>query len=140
MTDSARPVLKACDHLRLRSVSASGAIPRSLRDRLLDFLSLAVVAPEGSGSTGCVGLYDLVTLVADGSEKQTIELTIVLPGEQNFRKARIAAVSEQALALLGRRCGDAVTWAEPPRTRRMRIAAVTEPGGSERSVTERSDC
>lgn len=126
MLGELRPVLSRADHRRLRLLVESGNVPRSGRDSLLDFLSLGVIAEEDAAIADRVGLYQGVTLVSKAGSDEQLKLTIVLPGERSARSGRVSVLTDQALAVLGRRCGEEVIWAEPPGVRRMWIAAIAK--------------
>lgn len=72
---------------------------------------------------------DVVTLdstarVADLETGESMNYTIVMPGEANYEAGRISVLAPLGTALLGYRVGDEIEWEVPRGVRRLRIEAV----------------
>jgi regulator of nucleoside diphosphate kinase len=72
---------------------------------------------------------DVVTLnsttrVTDLESGESVNYTIVLPGEADYEAGRISVLAPLGTALLGYRVGDEIEWDVPRGVRRLRIDAV----------------
>ena len=72
---------------------------------------------------------DVVTLnsttrVSDLENGESMDYTIVMPGEANYDAGKISVLAPLGTALLGYRVGDEIEWEVPRGVRRLRIEAV----------------
>lgn len=93
---------------------------------LEEFLSTTDVATKDDETFDRVCLYDRVTLVSRVDSRDWMKLTVVLPGEEDDGPLRLPVTDDISRAVLGRRCGERVSWQAPPGVRRMSIAAVAK--------------
>lgn len=121
-----RPLLSAPDASRLRALIRSNHIPPPASALLEDFLSTANVASKDDETCDRVCLYDRVTLVSPVDSRDWFKLTVVLPGDHDEKGDRLPVTDDISRAVLGRRCGERVSWEAPPGIRRMSIAALAK--------------
>lgn len=97
-----------------------------MKSRLEEFLSTAAIAIKEDETFDRACLYDRVTLVSRVDSRDWLKLTVVLPGEEDDGPCRLPVTDDISRAVLGRRCGERVSWQAPPGIRRMSIAAVAK--------------
>jgi transcription elongation GreA/GreB family factor len=73
-----------------------------------------------------VGFNDRVSLVSQLDSRDYFNLRIVMPEDADADQDLISVLLPVSLALIGRRCGENVSWEGPQGKREMRIVAVTK--------------
>ena len=71
-----------------------------------------------------IGISDRITLVSPEDSRDWYKPEIVLPQEADVDADKISVLTPVALAVLGRRIGDRVSWQTPAGERFMTITAV----------------
>lgn len=122
-----RPLLCASDASRLRALILSPLLSPQHKDRLAALLASASVAVGEDATFDRVCLYDRVTLVSPVDSRDWFKLTIVMPEDRNPKAGRLPVTDDLSRAVLGRRCGERVSWEAPPNLRRMSIAFLAKP-------------
>lgn len=126
-------VINRAHHAHLESL-LQGHIPPPLPDPeqqqlLRDLLACATVVREGhSRESRHAGFHDRVTLVSPKDSRDFYKFSIVLPREADIDAEHISVLTPLCLAVLGRACGQVVTWETPAGTREMRIIAIEKAG------------
>lgn len=77
-------------------------------------------------SEASAGFGDRVSLVSPVDARDSFNLTVVLPSEEDVDHERISILQPVSLAVIGRSCGDVVEWETPAGHREMKIAAVAK--------------
>jgi regulator of nucleoside diphosphate kinase len=121
-----RPVLSSQDAARLRALIRSKKLPPPDKAMLLDWLAAAAVARKEDETFDRVCLHDRVTLVSPVDSRDWFKLTVVLPEDHDAEAGRLSVTCDIARAVLGRRCGERVSWQAPPGFRHMSIASVAK--------------
>lgn len=121
-----RPLLSASDAFRLRALIRSKNLPPAHKERLAALLASASVATNEDETFDRVCLYDRVTLVSPIDSRDCLKLTIVMPEDRNPKAGRLPVTDDISRAVLGRRCGERVSWETPPNLRRMSIAFLAK--------------
>lgn len=130
-------LLNEADKSRLEML-LNGQIPPPLPDppqQLLihDLLASAAIAPDGHGKKAHAGFGDRITLVSPKDSRDFYKFSIALPRDADIDEGRISVLTPLSLAVLGRACGQSVTWEVPAGPREMRIISI-EKAGSMASV------
>lgn len=121
-----RPLLSASDASQLRALIHSPRLAPLHKDRLAALLANASVALDEDATFDRVCLYDRVTLVSPIDSRDWLKLTIVMPEDSNPNAGRLPVTDNISRAVLGRRCGERVSWETPPNLRRMSIAFLAK--------------
>ncbi len=126
-------VINRADHAHLESL-LHGSIPPPLPDpdqRMLlrALLESATILRDGhSREKRHAGFHDRITLVSPKDSRDFYKFSIVLPREADIDAEHISVLTPLCLAVLGRACGQMVTWETPAGTREMRIIAIDKAG------------
>ncbi|RYD34922.1 MAG: GreA/GreB family elongation factor [Verrucomicrobiaceae bacterium] len=126
-------VINRADHAHLESL-LNGTIPPPLPDPdqqviLHTLLASATVVREGHArEQRHAGFHDRITLVSPKDSMDYYKFSIVLPREADIDAEHISVLTPLCLAVLGRACGQMVTWETPVGTREMRIIAIEKAG------------
>lgn len=126
-------VINRADHAHLESL-IHGDIPPPLPDPdqqqlLRDLVASATVVREGhSRELRHVGFHDRVTLVSPKDSRDFYKFSIVLPRETDIDAEHISILTPLCLAVLGRACGQVVSWQIPSGLREMRIISIEKAG------------
>ncbi len=126
-------VITRADHAHLDSL-LHGTIPPPLPDpdqqlQLRDLLAAATIVRDGHDrGNRHAGFHDRVTLVSPKDSRDFYKFSIVLPRESDIDAEHISVLTPLCLAVLGRACGQSVTWETPAGTREMRIIAIEKAG------------
>lgn len=89
-------------------------------------LSEASKSPTPGDSHSYVGLKDRVSLVSPLDSRDYFNFRIVMPEDADADRDLISVLLPVSLAILGRRCGENVSWEGPQGTRAMRIVAISK--------------
>ena len=120
--------LSEADRLRLRSIiDSTSQFPRPSPDQrsaLEEILSKAIPPPNTDDLWNHVGFNDRVSLVSPRDSRDYFNLQIVMPAESDPDQERISVLLPLSLGVIGRRCGETVSWEGPCGLREMRIIAV----------------
>lgn len=73
-----------------------------------------------------IGISDRITLVSPLDSRDWYKPEIVLPQEADVDADKISALTPMALAVLGRRIGDRVSWETPAGERVMTITKIAK--------------
>ncbi len=116
------------DHACLRDL-VQGEQPggRLNADQTLNLKAVLNVAETGDSPAQLidhVGLEDRITLVSPTDPDDVFVLSIVLPSEEDIDSDRIGIGKPVALACLGRRQNELVTWIGPQGIRAMKIVEI----------------
>lgn len=116
------------DHACLRDL-VQGEQPggRLNADQTLNLKAVLNVAENGGSPAQLidhVGLEDRITLVSSTDPDDVFVLSIVLPSEEDIDSERIGIGKPVALACLGRRQNELVTWIGPQGIRAMKIVEI----------------
>jgi regulator of nucleoside diphosphate kinase len=118
------------DQLRLRSILQSEphhSPPTSEQKSALEnILSRSIVPKTSDKLENRVGFYDRVSLVSATDSRDYFNLQIVMPKDANPDEEQISVLLPVSLAVIGRRCGENVTWDTSHGIREMRIIAVNK--------------
>lgn len=87
-------------------------------------LNAAKTSSEPSASRNHVGLRDVVTLISLTDPTDQFVLSLVLPSEEDLDDDRVGLNKAVALAVLGRRLNERVSWYTPDTIRVMSIAGI----------------
>jgi transcription elongation GreA/GreB family factor len=87
-------------------------------------LDASVITDDVSALAERVGLDDETTLVSTTDSRDLFSLRIVTPHEADIDMDKIPVSMPIALAVLGHRVGETVSWVTPRGIREMRILAV----------------
>lgn len=90
---------------------------------LLYELSRAVVVPAAEIPADVITMNSRVRLL-DLENGETLEYTLVYPGDANFSEGKISVVAPIGAAIIGYRVGDQIEWEVPAGRRRFRVEAV----------------
>jgi len=122
--------LSEADRLRLRSIiDSTSQFPRpspAQKSALEEILSKAITPPNTDDLWNHVGLNDRVSLVSPRDSRDYFNLQIVMPAESDPDQERISVLLPLSIGVIGRRCGETVSWEGPCGLREMRIIAVTK--------------
>ena len=119
-------LLSAPDAAKLRALVRSGHLRPSDKTPLSRLLWACAVARKDDDTFDRICLYDQVTLVSTVDSEDLLRLTVVLPEEEDAENCQLAVTNPISRAVLGRRCGERVTWKAPRGLRRMLIAALAK--------------
>jgi transcription elongation factor GreB len=117
-------LVSAAGLAKLREEYARTTDPRR-RAALERRIDAAVIA-EPPSDTSRVGFGATVTV--EGAADKEATFTIVGEDEDDVRAGRIAVTSPLAVALLGKRVGDAALWHRPAGDRRLTVRAIRYEG------------
>lgn len=126
-------VINRADYAHIESL-LHGSIPPPLPDPdqhlfLQSLLESATVLRDGhSREKRHAGFHDRITLVSPKDSRDFYKFSIVLPREADIDAEHISVLTPLCLAVLGRACGQMVTWETPAGTREMRIIAIDKAG------------
>jgi regulator of nucleoside diphosphate kinase len=98
-------------------------------------LDRAVIVTDGDLPRDVITMHSKVTLLMDGTEKETV--TLVYPSEIDLEKNKISVLSPIGTAILGYREGDVIQWEVP--TGATEIIVDTVLFQPESSVRENAD-
>lgn len=116
------------DHACLRDLVQGERLGiRLTTDQTLNLEAVLQAAEPGSDPTHLVnhaGLEDRITLVSPTDPDDVFVLSIVLPSEEDIDSDRIGIGKPVALACLGRRQNELVTWIGPQGIRAMKIVEI----------------
>jgi regulator of nucleoside diphosphate kinase len=73
-----------------------------------------------------ISFFDEVALVSPTDPRDNYDFRIVMPADSDPDEDRVSVLLPVALAVLGRRRGDTVSWECPRGTREMRVAKVVK--------------
>jgi transcription elongation GreA/GreB family factor len=119
-------LLSTPDAARLRALIRSGHLPPSDKTLLSRLLTASAVARKDDDTFDRVCLYDHVTLVSPVDSRDWLKLTIVLPEDEDEESSRLAVTRDISRAVLGRRCGERVSWRAKRSLRPMLIAVLAK--------------
>ena len=109
--------------------SGSGALDGMTRTALHRFLSSVHLTAHRRLLIDRVGLYDQVTIECPSGSGRHRELRIVPSAEHGSGRSRLPVLLPAALELLGRGCGETISW-----NGRCRVLAVYKTFGPERAA------
>lgn len=89
-----------------------------------NLLSRARKSRPSDDSGDPIGFYNRVSLVSPTDPHDSFDFRIVMPAESNPDEDRLSVLLPVALAVLGRRAGDSVSWECPRGTREMQVNRV----------------
>ena len=94
------------------------------RAALMALLEESGVSRDAAELECRIGIADRLTLVSPADSRDWYKPEIVLPVEADLDADKISVLTPVALAVLGRRIGDRVSWETPASQRTMTITAV----------------
>lgn len=122
--------LSEADQLCLRSIVESDTNhPKPTLEQksaIEGILSRAAKSRTTEDPQSHVGFNDRVSLVSPLDSRDFFNLRIVMPEDADADQDLISVLLPVSLALIGRRCGENVSWEGPQGMREMRIVAVTK--------------
>lgn len=123
-------ILSAADQERIRNIlspTTPGPKPSTDQRKMLEsILKKSGKAREDEESQSHVGFHDRVSLVSPKDSRDYFNLQIVMPADANPDQDLISVFLPVALAVLGQRSGETVTWEGPRGPREMRIISVAK--------------
>lgn len=118
-------------HILRALISIQGSVPPddgNLRRALSELLTQAAPAeemPQGTSVTSPIALNDIVTVrAADDAEPEESTFQVVLPPFSNAAEGKISVFAPMSVGVLGRRCGEHVTFSTPGGRRSVEIVHV----------------
>lgn len=122
--------LSEADQQRLRSILdhlAPGPWPDGEQAAALrGLLARAKKSPATENLGDYIGFLDEVALVSPADTRDNYDFRIVMPADSDPDEDCLSVLLPVAIAVLGRRAGDTVSWECPRGTRQMRVTKVVK--------------
>lgn len=121
-------ILNEADKTRLEML-LNGLTPPPLPDPpqqllLREILAAATVPRRGHVQKAHAGFHDRITLVSPRDSRDFFKFSIVMPRDADVDEDLISVLTPLSLAVIGRACGQSVTWDVPAGPREMRIISI----------------